>query len=69
MTATMTTVTTAASALGSTTVHVAYPNTATKSAGIQKAPGILSRVTVPAGSNAPKKKFAGLWLIETAIAA
>ena len=58
--ATTTTVARAASAFGKTTVHVESPNAATKSAGTQNDHGILSRVTVPAGSKAPKKKFAGL---------
>ncbi|CAH0326921.1 hypothetical protein SRABI128_05650 [Microbacterium sp. Bi128] len=60
---------TAARAFGRITAHAEYPNTFTASAGIQNDPGILSRVTVPAGSIAPKKKFDHDWLIDTAIAA
>ena len=50
----------AASAFGMITAHAENPKTFTNSAGIQNDPGILSRVTVPAGSSEPKKKFAQL---------
>src|SRR6478736_2684026 len=69
VTATMRAAPTAASASGSTTAQVEKPKTRTKSAGIQNDPGILSRVTVPAGSMAPKKKFGQDLLIESAMAA
>ncbi len=36
------------------------PNARTESAWIQNAPGSLSRVIVPAGSNAPKMKLCQL---------
>ncbi len=57
----------AASAFGTITAQGENPKTRTNSAGIQKEPGILSRVTVPAGSIAPKKKFDQLSLIDRAI--
>ena len=58
-----------ASALGALTAHVEKPKIFTNIAGIQYEPGILSRVTVPAGSRAPKMKFERDLLMETAIAA
>ncbi len=67
VTATMSAAPTAASAFGSTTAQVEKPNAFTNSAGIQYDPGILSSVTVPAGSIAPKKKFDQFWLIDSAI--
>ena len=59
----------AASPLGAMIVHAEKPKVLMNSAGIQNEPGILSSVTVPAGSNEPKKKFDQLSLIDNAIAA
>ena len=42
---------------GSTSAQLRGPNTPTETACSQNAPGSLSVVTVPAGSNAPKKKL------------
>ena len=42
---------------GRTSAQVCGPNTPTEMACSQNAPGSLSVVTVPAGSNAPKKKL------------
>ena len=69
MTAVISAAATAASAFGRMTAHAEYPKTRTTSAGIQNEPGILSRVTVPAGSTAPKKKFDHERLIDRAIEA
>jgi len=60
---------TAANAFGRITAHAEYPKARTKSAGIQNDPGILSSVTVPAGSTAPKKKFDHERLIDRAMEA
>lgn len=65
----MTTDAVAASALGTMTAQGEKPNAFTNSAGIQKEPGILSSVTVPAGSSAPKKTLDQLSLIDRAIEA
>jgi hypothetical protein len=48
---------------------VLNPKTLTKIAGIQKDPGILSTVTTPPGSMAPKKKLLKLMLMLLEIAA
>ena len=47
-------------ACGSTIAHGWKPKARTESAWIQNAPGSLSRVIVPAGSNAPKMKLCQL---------
>ena len=59
----------AASALGRITAAGEKPKRRADSAGIQNEPGILSSVTVPAGSTAPKKKFGQLLLMDRAIEA
>ena len=67
VTAVMTTDAVAASAFGTMTAQGEKPSALTNSAGIQNEPGILSSVTVPAGSSAPKKKLDQLPLIDSAI--
>ena len=59
----------AARAFGTMTAAAEKPNSRAESAGIQNDPAILSRVTVPAGSTEPKKKFGQLLLIDRAIEA
>jgi hypothetical protein len=53
----------AANAFGTVIDHVLKPKILTKSAGIQNEPGILSNVTIPAGSMAPKRKLLKLLLM------
>ena len=67
VTAVITTDAVAASAFGTMTAQGEKPSALTNSAGIQNEPGILSSVTVPAGSSAPKKKLDQLPLIDSAI--
>ena len=54
---------------GSTIAHVLTPNARTDSACSQNAPGSLSSVTVPAGSNAPNAKSCQLPAIARTAAA
>jgi hypothetical protein len=53
---------------GATMAHAWSPNTRTDRACTQNAPGSLSTVTVPAGSNAAKKKLCQLIDMRTAAA-
>ena len=65
----MMTVAIEAIAFGAIKLKLLNPNNFTKIAGIQYEPGILSKVEVPAESNAPKKKLLKLRLMLFGMAA